>query len=256
MKTSQRGIDLIASFEGFRSKAYLCPAGVWTIGHGFTKGVRPGQTITLRQSFQRLREELVEYERGVMQATGRDANQNEFDALVCFAFNVGVKHMQGSSVIRAHRRGDRQAAARAFALWNKAGGKVMPGLTRRRAAEAALYLEPIAVAASAEDAPDDTPPLLDMPQAVDPESRMTGSTINRAAALTGTAAAAASVVEMVDTASQATATAQEVAVVAGQVQSLADTLGRWLVPALLLAVVGLAGYIIWQRLKQRREGWA
>jgi lysozyme len=245
MKTSPRGVRLITEFEGFRPTAYRDVVGVWTIGHGFTHGVREGDTLTLEQSMRRLRTELGQYERGVLEATQGRANQNEFDALVSFAFNVGVAGMKRSSVIKAHLRGDKQAAGRAFALWNKAGGKVWPGLTRRRAAEAALYLTPM---------PDDISdpvegPRLEMPQSVDPESNMTSSTINRAAALTGGAAALASAREIVET-------AQGAAEVAHQAAGVLGWLGRWAVPVLLVAVVGLAGYIIWQRLKQRRDGWA
>lgn len=135
--------------------------------------------------------------------------------------------MAGSSVIKAHNRGDHQAAARAFSLWNKAGGKVWPGLTRRRAAEAALYLsgEPV-----------------EMPQAVEPERPMTASTINRAGVVAGGTAAVATVAE----------TARTVA----DVKYSAQSLGDWLVPVLLLAVVGLCAYIVWERVKVRREGWS
>ncbi|MBW8465149.1 lysozyme, partial [Acidovorax sp.] len=136
MKTSPQGIALIREFEGFRAEAYRDPVGIWTIGYGFTKGVRQGDTMTREQADQRLRVELADYEAGVLRVTGGNLTQAQFDALVSFAWNVGVKGMAGSSVIKAHVRGDYQAAARAFALWNKAGGKVWPGLTRRRAAEA------------------------------------------------------------------------------------------------------------------------
>src|SRR5574343_64526 len=146
MKTSERGIKLITQFEGFRAKAYLDVVNVWSIGYGFTKGVKEGDTITRSEAATRLKRELVEYEDGVLAACTRKPNQNQFDAFVCFAFNVGVAGFRRSSVLKAHNRGDDQAAARAFGLWNKAtinGVKQsIPGLTRRRAAEAALYLEP------------------------------------------------------------------------------------------------------------------
>jgi lysozyme len=238
MKTSPRGIALICDFEGFRSEAYQDVVGVWTIGYGFTKGVKPGDTITKAAAKARLQRELAEYEQGVMQATGGNVNQNQFDSLVSFSFNVGVAGMKRSSVIKAHNRGDFQAAGRAFSLWNRAGNRVWPGLTRRRAAEAALYLEP---------EPDDVSdplegPRLDMPQQVDPESRMAGSSINRAAVATGAGAGVAAVAE--------------VASAVQQTKSALDGLGTWLIPLLLLAVVGLAGYIVWQRVLQRRGGWA
>jgi lysozyme len=238
MKTSARGVKFIKDFEGFRSHAYKDVAGVWTIGYGFTHDVKPGDTITEEQAAKRLRAELMTYETGVLRATGGNVNQNEFDALVSFAFNVGVAGMARSSVIKAHNRGDKQAAARAFGLWNRAGNRVWPGLTRRRAAEAALYLEPV---------PDDVSdplegPRMDMPQHVDPESSMARSPINRAAVATGAGAGVAAVAE--------------VASAVQQTKSALETLGPWLVPLLLVAVVGLAGFIVWQRRGQRRGGWA
>lgn len=237
MKTSSRGISLIKQFEGFRSAAYQDVAGVWTIGYGFTHGVQAGDQMTRAQADQRLAEELRAYEAAVRAAAGA-CNQNQFDALVCFAWNVGVAGMRGSSVIKAHRRGDFDAAARAFGLWNKAGGKIWPGLTRRRAAEAALYLEPV---------PDDVSdpveaPAQPMPQAVEPERPMSASSINRAGVVAGGTAAVATVAETVSTVTS--------------VKRGVEDLGSWLVPVLLLAVVGLCGYIVWERVKQRRGGWA
>lgn len=238
MKTSARGVRLITDFEGFRATAYEDVVGVWSIGYGFTKGVKRGDKMTRAAADARLRSELVEYEQGVMRACTNQPNQNQFDALVCFAFNVGVAGMARSSVIKAHNRGDFQAAARAFGLWNKAGGKVWPGLTRRRAAEAALYLElvPDEVSDPAEG------PVDEMPQRVDPERPMMESTINRAGVVAGGTAAVATVAE----------TARTVADVKYSVASLGD----WLVPILLLAVVALCGYIVWERIQQRKGGWA
>lgn len=238
MKTSANGIRLIIEFEGFRADAYKDVVGVWTIGYGFTSNVQPGDRITKEAARRRLERELNKYEIAVLHACTNPPNQNEFDALVSFAFNVGAEGMAKSSVIRAHNRGDHQAAARAFSLWNKAGGKVWPGLTRRRAAEAALYLTPT---------PDDVSdpaggPALDMPQAVDAERPMTASTINRGAAVAGGTAAVATVAE----------TARTVA----DVKDSADALGAWLVPVLLIVVACLCGYIVWERVKQRRDGWA
>lgn len=238
MKTSARGVKLITDFEGFRANAYQDVVGVWTIGYGFTKGVKKGDKITREEAGRRLRGELTEYEHGVTKACRVPPNQNQFDALVCFAFNVGVAGMSRSSVIKAHNREDYQAAARAFGLWNKAGGKVWPGLTRRRAAEGALYLEPV---------PDEVSdpiegPVDEMPQAVDEERPMTASTINRASVVAGGTAAVATVAE----------TARTVADVKYSVASMGD----WLVPILLLLVVALCGYIIWERVRQRREGFA
>ena len=147
-----------------------------------------------------------------------------------FAYNIGVGGLNRSTVIRRHREGKYQAAARAFGLWNKAGGREIAGLTCRHAQEAALYLTP-----AASDAPEPV-------ARVEPERAMASSQINRAATVAGGTAAVATVAE----------TASAVA----DIKSSADALGAWLVPLLLLAIVALCGYIIWQRKKQRDEGWA
>ena len=240
MKTSLQGFSLIKQFEGFREHAYQDVVGVWTIGYGFTSGVQPGQHMTPAQADARLGTELLRYEDAVNRACVVPPNQNQFDALVCFAWNVGTAGMAGSTVIKAHNRGDFQSAARAFGLWNKAGGKVWPGLTRRRAAESALYLKPVpqprVVDEPEQDARADEPPHVDpMPQAVEPESRLSESPINRAATVAGTTAATVGAVS--------------------QIKSGLDELHGWLVPMLCAAVVVLAGFIVWQRWQQRKKGW-
>lgn len=232
MKTSPKGISLITEFEGFRSKAYQDVVGVWTIGYGFTLGVQPGDTITKEQAKRRLARELESYEAAVTRACTNEPNQNEFDALVCFAFNVGAAGMAKSSVIKAHNRGDHQAAARAFSLWNRAGGKVWAGLTRRRAAEAALYLTPM---------PDDVSdpaegPALDMPQRVDAESSLSRSPIVAGSGIAAGATAAAEV--------------------ARSVSDVREALGNWLPWVLVAVAVGAAGWVMLTRWQQRRGGWA
>jgi len=231
MKTNQKGVALIISFEGFRPDAYIpVPGDKVTIGFGFTKGVKMGDKMTRSEAAERLKQELVEYEQGVLSACTNPPNENEFAALVSFSFNCGVAALRKSSLLKAHNRGDKQAAARAFSLWNKSSGVVYAGLTRRRAAEAALYLEPAVI--------DE----VTMPQTVDGESPMHASTINRASVVAGGTAGIAAVSETIQAVNQ----------VKYEVQGLGD----WLVPALLIAVVGLCGYVIWQRVSQRRGGWA
>ena len=234
MKISKNGINVLTGFEGFREIAYKDIAGVWTIGYGFTDNVKPGDTITRAAANSRLRSELSDYESGVDAATRGNCTQNQFDALVSFAWNVGIAGMEGSSVIKAHKRGDFQSAARAFGLWNKAGGKVVTGLVRRRAAEAALYLT------SDVSGTDAAPPV--MPQSVDAEKPMTASTINRASVIAGGTAAAATVTETINSVSA--------------VKESVDSLGTWLLPVLLLVVVCAVGYIVWERLNQRKRGQA
>lgn len=236
MKTNAKGIGLIIEFEGFRSDAYLCPAGVWTIGYGSTKGVKKGDRITMYDAKERLKRELVEYEEAVL-STLKDPNENEFSACVVLAYNIGVAGFKSSSVVKAHNRGNKEAAARAFNLWNKAtvGGekKTLPGLTRRRMAEAALYLEPERVEAAAPEP---------MPQAIEPERPMTASTINRASVVAGGTATIAAVTETINT--------------VNGLKNGVESLGGWLVPALLVAVVGLCAYVVWERVRQRKEGFA
>ena len=234
MKTSNRGLSLIVQFEGFRPDAYLDPVGVVTIGFGFIRGVKMGDKMTIAEARDRLKHEIVEYEQGVLAACTRKPNQNQFDAFVCFAFNVGVGGFKKSSVLKAHNRGDYQAAARAFGMWVKAGGKVFTGLTRRRAAEASLYLEPVDIELADEPEP--------MPQLVEPERPMTASTINRASVAAGTTATLAAAGEALQT-------------VQGVRYGLQGLEG-WIVPALLVVVVALCGYIVWERVNQRKEGWA
>lgn len=236
MRLSTPAREKLKRLEGFRAKAYIpVPGDVPTIGYGFTEGVRMGDTMTQAEADARLVEVLRPYEMAVWQDCTNEPNQNEFDAMVLLCFNIGPGGFKKSTVLKAHNRGDHQAAARAFGLWNKSGGKVYAGLTRRRAEESALYLTPV---------PDDVsdPITPEMPQRIDPESTMPQSSINRAGVVAGGSAAVATV--------------SEVARTATDVKRSAEGLGDWLVPALLLVVIGAVAYIVWERLKQRRGGWA
>lgn len=137
MKTSVNGINLIKKFEGCKLKAYRCPAGVPTIGYGHTKGVKMGQVITQEQADQYLREDLEKYEKNVMKYYNKYKwNQNEFDALVSFAYNLGSIDQLTSDGTRS-----KPVIADKMILYNKAEGKVLVGLTRRRKAERALFLK-------------------------------------------------------------------------------------------------------------------
>ena len=139
MKTSQRGINLIKQFEGVRLTAYKCPAGVYTIGYGHTRGVKRGMKITEEEASAFLAADLRNSEKAVERYDSvYHWNQNEFDALVSFTFNCGAANLR--SLLRNGRRNRSQIAA-ALPLYRKAGGKVLKGLERRRAAEKALFLE-------------------------------------------------------------------------------------------------------------------
>jgi lysozyme len=133
------GLELIKHFEGFKDTAYKCPADVWTIGYGFTKGVKPGDTMTRAEADMRLAKEVNEFAEGVARLCTRKPTDNQLAAMTALAFNIGLGAFQRSSVLRHHNAGDFNQARAAFALWNKAGGKVLAGLVRRRAAEAQLY---------------------------------------------------------------------------------------------------------------------
>lgn len=139
MKTSQRGINLIKEFEGLRLTAYRCPAGVYTIGYGHTRGVKRGMKITEEEASAFLTADLRNSERTVERYDGiYHWSQNEFDALVSFTFNCGAANLR--ALLRNGRRNRSQIAA-TLPLYRKAGGKVLKGLERRRAAEKTLFLE-------------------------------------------------------------------------------------------------------------------
>lgn len=140
LKPSEHCLDNIRAFEGIKLKAYKCPAGVWTIGYGATgPGITAGLVWTLEQAKDRLAKDVATFAAGVAKIAG-DCTQGQFDGLVSFAYNCGLSALKSSTLLRKHLAGDHAGAAREFARWNKAGGKVLAGLTRRRTAEAALYV--------------------------------------------------------------------------------------------------------------------
>ena len=142
MKVSATGRALIEKFEGCVLHAYQDVVGVWTIGYGHTEGVYEGQVITQADADQMLSDDLDhEYGPGVQAAIGdAPTTQAQFDAMVSLAYNIGIGGFAGSTVCRQHRAGNYLAAADAFSLWNKAGGKILPPLARRRVEEEKLYL--------------------------------------------------------------------------------------------------------------------
>lgn len=139
MQISKAGLDLIKQFEGLYLKAYRCPAGVPTIGYGHTAGVAMGQTITQQQADDYLRRDVRQFERAVSRLVTVPLAQGQFDALVSFSFNLGEGALAQSTLLRLLNAGDYAGAAAQFDRWNKAGGRVLPGLVRRRAAERALF---------------------------------------------------------------------------------------------------------------------
>ena len=139
MKISNKGIDLIKHFEGCETEAYLCPAGVPTIGYGHIKGVQMGDVITEAQAEEMLVEELTEYENYIHDCVTAPLNQNQFDAMVSWVFNLGVGNLKSSTLLKTLNIGNYRGVPEQIMRWNKAGGKVLEGLTRRRQAAADLF---------------------------------------------------------------------------------------------------------------------
>ena len=146
MKTSKAGLDLIKQFESFRAAPYLCSAGVPTIGYGTT--VYPNG-IKVKLSDQKITQQLAEtflqhhvnvIEKDVLSLVKVPLTQNQFDALVSFSYNVGFGAFRDSTLLKLLNAGDIHGASKPFERWNKAGGKIVDGLTNRRKAEKVLFL--------------------------------------------------------------------------------------------------------------------
>lgn len=137
---NKAGLDLIKSFEGLRLKAYQDSVGVWTIGYGHTKTATPGMVISEPEAEAMLRNDLAEAQGAVERLVKQPLNDNEYAALVSFVFNLGSGNFSRSTLLKKLNAGNRKGAADQFLVWNKAGGKVLAGLTRRRQAERALFI--------------------------------------------------------------------------------------------------------------------
>ena len=145
MSVSNKGVDLICEFEGKRLVAYDDGVGVWTIGFGTIKypdGVRvkKGDTCTLDQAKEYMRHDLIEFEHTVNSSVKVPLNQNQFDALVSLAYNIGSNAFKSSTLVKKLNAGDYQGAADQFNAWVNAGGKRMQGLVNRRDREKLLFL--------------------------------------------------------------------------------------------------------------------
>lgn len=142
MKVSERGQQLIRRNEGLRTESYRCPGGFWTIGYGH-RVEQGGEKITSGEAAELLRADLSEVEKYLNQL-GLEVNQNQFDALASFVYNVGIGHFRRSRLLVLIRKNPLSPEIRdEFARWNKSGGSVLPGLTRRRQEEADLYFKSI-----------------------------------------------------------------------------------------------------------------
>jgi lysozyme len=238
MQTSKAGVDLIKKFEGRRLAAYRCPAGVWTIGYGHTTDagspkVVPGMVISATQADEILKQDLRQYEEGVTRLLKVSVTQGQFDALVSFAYNCGVGALQKSTLLKKINA-DRHANVPAeFMKWTRAAGKELPGLVRRRRAEAALWrgLDESATGDDAQRMRPEPPPAKTITQSKE---------ANTAAAV-ATGGAAALIAEVAPLAREG----------ASILTAFAEALGR---PAVIgLVVAMLAAGAIWFWRKRRLE---
>ena len=141
MNLGYNGTKILKFFEGCKLTAYQDSVGVWTIGYGHTKGVKPGMTITQEEAEQMLENELAEYEGYIEKYVTVPLTQNQFDALVVWVYNLGPTNLRRSTLLKELNSGNYTAAGKEITKWNKAGGKVLTGLVKRREAEAELFNE-------------------------------------------------------------------------------------------------------------------
>lgn len=138
-KIGTAGLNLIKQFEGFRKAAYLDTGNVPTIGYGTTKGVKMGQVITESQALEFLQRDVASAENTVNKSVKVPLTQNQFDALVCFVYNVGSGNFNSSTLLKLLNGGQYDQVDEQLLRWNKDNGKVIDGLTRRRVAEGKLF---------------------------------------------------------------------------------------------------------------------
>lgn len=146
-KINKEALELIKSFEGLELTAYKDAVGVWTIGYGHTAmagapAPKAGMKLTVKEAEDLLLRDLIKYEQPVRNYVTVPLNDNQYGALVSFCYNLGGGNLKQSTLLKRVNAKDFAGAAKEFAKWNKAGGKVLKGLTRRRAAEAALFIKP------------------------------------------------------------------------------------------------------------------
>ena len=144
MTTSPNGRKFIEDLEGVRLKAYQDGGGVWTIGYGHILGVKSGDICSFDQADKWLSEDLTKAEAAVNKHVTQPLNQNQYDALVIFTFNVGVEGFETSTLLRLLNHGDTMGAANQFLLWVHIKGVFSPGLLNRRTAERQLFLTAMA----------------------------------------------------------------------------------------------------------------
>ena len=139
MKISLEGLSLIKKFEGCKLEAYKCYAGVWTIGYGHTTGVKEGDVCTQEEAEKLLRGDIFKFEEYVQDSVKVDLDQSQFDALVAWTFNLGPGNLRSSTMLKKLNNGEYESVPFEMRRWNKAGGKTLDGLIRRRQAESLLF---------------------------------------------------------------------------------------------------------------------
>ena len=139
MKISQEGLSLIKRFEGCRLESYKCSANVLTIGYGHTSGVKETDTITQDEADKLLQEDVEQFEKYVDDNVTVELGQSQFDALVAWTFNLGPGNLRESTLLKVLNNQDYTSVPREIKRWNKAGGKTLDGLIRRREAESLLF---------------------------------------------------------------------------------------------------------------------
>ena len=145
-QVNKAGLDLIKSFEGLRLEAYPDPGtggDPWTVGYGSTKGVKKGMKITVQEAEQRLIMDLQDACKAVERYVTIPLNDNQFAALVSFTFNVGVGNLAVSTLLKRLNEGEYGSVPMQLMRWNRAAGKILNGLTRRRTAEGDLFQRPV-----------------------------------------------------------------------------------------------------------------
>ena len=139
MEISAKSLDLIKKFEGLELESYLCPADVWTIGYGSTKGVKEGMSITEEEAEALLKKEAQEYCDYVKEYVSVTLTQNQFDALVSWTYNLGPRNLKNSTLLEVLNKEEYDKVPEQILRWTKAAGKELNGLVRRRQAEADLF---------------------------------------------------------------------------------------------------------------------
>jgi lysozyme len=139
VKCSQEGLELIKKFEGCKLKSYKCPAGVWTIGYGHTEDIKEGDIVSPEEANKLLRADVFKFEEYVTDNVMVNLTQNQFDALVAWTFNLGVGNLRNSTMLKKLNNADYTSVPFEMKRWNKAGGKTLDGLVRRRQAESLLF---------------------------------------------------------------------------------------------------------------------